>query len=142
MANPSPRTDHLERYQWEPGHSGNPAGRPPGRRLRDAINAQLQEKTRDGKTIADALAQVLVLGALQGKVQFLKLLLDRAWPPSLETALYGRLGSNSEEPTEKDREAVAERLDRLLAREYRRGQEEARTAPPRPPRQKSEERRH
>lgn len=29
MANPHPKTDHLRATAWQPGQTGNPAGRPP-----------------------------------------------------------------------------------------------------------------
>ena len=45
VGNPNPRTDHLEKYKFPPGKSGNPAGRQPGSKTRLA-EKMIQELER------------------------------------------------------------------------------------------------
>lgn len=69
--------------QFKPGQSGNPAGKPKGRsvtsRLRDLLDAvELGGKqVRDGKQVADLVAEVILKNALKGDHRFVTTLLDR-----------------------------------------------------------------
>ena len=75
------KTDHLKGFQFKPGESGNPSGRRKGSiELVGRIRQVLERKTPDGKTYADALAEVLVREAIRNPAKmwsFLKEFLDR-----------------------------------------------------------------
>jgi hypothetical protein len=73
-----------EQYRWKPGQSGNPKGRPPNIRTLTERMRGLLDETRvgktdlpDGMTVADAIARVLVNGALKGDVRLLAMVVDR-----------------------------------------------------------------
>lgn len=78
MANPNPRTEHLS--PWQPGQSGNPAGRPKGRTV-GAILRERLELARDddpATPLAERVAEVIVKEALAGDIRFVELLLNRS----------------------------------------------------------------
>jgi hypothetical protein len=50
-----------------PGRSGNPKGRPPTRGLVNALKARVAEVTDDGRSVEEALADVLINEALHGR---------------------------------------------------------------------------
>lgn len=52
---------------FRPGQSGNPKGRPPTRRLVNALKAALGEVRKDGRTMEQAIAGELVREALRGR---------------------------------------------------------------------------
>ena len=60
--------------QWQPGTSGNPAGRPPGSGKVAKLRAEIAEH------VPDIVAQ-LVESAKGGDVQAARLLLERVLPP-------------------------------------------------------------
>ncbi len=66
---------------FQPGQSGNPAGRPKGSRtrapLKDALNKYLNEKDKDGNLRLDVLAGKLYGMAIGGDVQAMKLIYER-----------------------------------------------------------------
>lgn len=64
------------RGRFQPGQSGNPAGRPVGARNKTTLAL---ESLLEGQ--AEALTQLAVQRALQGDMQALKLCLDRILPP-------------------------------------------------------------
>jgi hypothetical protein len=65
--------------QFEPGESGNPAGRPKRTRLTDALTVKLAENAPGAseETIAERIAQALVDEALNGNVQAIREIGDR-----------------------------------------------------------------
>lgn len=84
-AAPSPG-DRLKPYQWKPGQSGNPRGKPKGKvdllaRIRRELLRALPEGALgglpDGSVYADALARRIVIEACKGDFRFAKELIDR-----------------------------------------------------------------
>lgn len=76
----------ANQYAWPPGKSGNPGGRPKGKRISDAIKDYLQRPhpdDPDGNTLADIIGWRLAARAAGistgplGNVKTLELLLDR-----------------------------------------------------------------
>lgn len=68
--------------QWKPGQSGNPAGRPPNTRyISEILREKLLEKTSEGKTHAELIAEALIElskdAKMRGFVPAIKELLDR-----------------------------------------------------------------
>lgn len=68
-------------YQWLPGESGNPKGRPPNiKYISDYLREELQKVT-DGKTNAELIAEALIglskQPNMRGYVPAIKELLDR-----------------------------------------------------------------
>ena len=60
---------HGEPYRWKPGQSGNPGGRPKTAKLSEAYRAKLTAIVTgdsEGRTYAEAIADVLARRALQG----------------------------------------------------------------------------
>ena len=53
-------------YVWKPGQSGNPAGRPKKKPIRDAIRRLLNTIREDGLSNADVLALRAFAGAMDG----------------------------------------------------------------------------
>lgn len=80
--NTVPNTDSVKPWQFQPGQSGNPAGKPSGvkHKATQAVLALL-----DGET--EALTRKAVELALAGDTTALKLCLDRLAPPLKPTAL-------------------------------------------------------
>jgi hypothetical protein len=79
---PNPNPNYSTRFQ--PGQSGNPAGRPPGSksiagRLKDLLErAEISGKPIEGgKQVADLVADVIVERALKGDFRFMDLLVER-----------------------------------------------------------------
>lgn len=68
--------EHLKAYQFKPGQSGNPKGRPKRTALDDRL-AELLEADED--TQAGALAKALLIMALSGDTQAAKLVAERAY---------------------------------------------------------------
>ncbi len=71
------RTANLK--PWKPGQSGNPGGRPKRDAITAALRDQLQSKMpgRDERTVAEAIAFVLVKRALRGDVRAIREIMDR-----------------------------------------------------------------
>jgi hypothetical protein len=69
-------TEHLRPWQWKPGQSGNPKGRPKHKTLTELCREVLERETR-GKVTDEILAEVIVKNALTGKFPFVKELWDR-----------------------------------------------------------------
>jgi hypothetical protein len=74
-AAPSPH-DHLRQYQWKPGQSGNPNGRPKGQSVTSLLRELLGQE-HNKKKLAALLAERLLKDALQGKLGHIKEVLDR-----------------------------------------------------------------
>jgi len=70
------QADRIRPYQWKPGQSGNPNGRPKGESLTAKLRRVL-ETEHNGRAIADLIAERIVKEALSGKFPFAKELLDR-----------------------------------------------------------------
>jgi hypothetical protein len=76
MANPEPKTEHLEPTQWKEGQSGNPAGKPKGtKNLSTWIKEMLEDETFEAKlndgTIlkgapVKAIVSTLIIKAVNG----------------------------------------------------------------------------
>ena len=57
--------DSGKPYQWKPGQSGNPGGRPPGiLYISDRLRELLARDAGNGKTNADLVAEVILGGIL------------------------------------------------------------------------------
>jgi hypothetical protein len=80
----------LVPYQFKPGQSGNPAGRPKGRSLMDVIRERLEREMPDGELVIDKLADAIIARA-SCEWQFAKELLDRSDGPIPQT-IAGRDG--------------------------------------------------
>ena len=70
---PKGRADHLKEYQFTPGVSGNPGGRPKGavglnKRIERKLLAAIKDSP-DGSLIADALAAKIVQAMLKDPVK-------------------------------------------------------------------------
>lgn len=64
--NPNPRTDHLEPFQWAPGQSGNPAGKPKGaKHLSTWIQEMLHEEI-DFKVLVDREGRKAIYKSYKG----------------------------------------------------------------------------
>ena len=76
-----PRTPPPEKYRFTPGQSGNPGGRPKGTvNLTARIRKVLEREQKDGRKIADVLADVLVKETLKNPAKmgaFLRDFIDR-----------------------------------------------------------------
>ena len=78
---PDPRA-HLRKYQFKPGQSGNPSGRPKGSLgLWARIRKELKKQQPDGRIMADLVAEAFVRKVQEGDFRFLKELLDREEGP-------------------------------------------------------------
>jgi hypothetical protein len=69
------------RGQFNPGVSGNPGGRPAGRvsivEAMRRLAAMPMPKGKDGETVAERIAALVVMGAAQGDARMIALALDR-----------------------------------------------------------------
>lgn len=104
------RADHLKEYQFQPGQSGNPGGRPKGSvgiwaRIRKEM---LREVHADGTTLADLIAKAVVREAARGKFQFIKELIDRDEGPIPKELHHSGVGSFSEAMLEIEEAMKAE----------------------------------
>src|SRR5688500_3701595 len=72
---PNP-ADRLKPYQWKPGQSGNPGGRPKHESLTATLRRKLQEE-HHGKPLQAILVERLLQEALSVKYQFIRELFDR-----------------------------------------------------------------
>lgn len=66
-----------------PGQSGNPNGRPKGQSITARLRALLEkgeingQPIKDGKQVADVLAETILKGALKGDFRFAREILER-----------------------------------------------------------------
>jgi len=76
-----PKSDasHLKDYQFKPGESGNPGGRPKGSVNVSAILKRkfAEAKGKDGKTMAEMLVDVALAKALRGDFKVIDALFNR-----------------------------------------------------------------
>lgn len=79
MSDPSENTGPKQDTRFQPGQSGNPDGRPKGSRNKTTLAL---ENLLDGQ--AEALTQKAIELALDGKMDALRLCLDRLIPPRRE----------------------------------------------------------
>lgn len=70
----------LKPYHFQPGQSGNPAGRPKGTGLTDMLISALGEE-EDGKTAGRRLVDAAVSHALRGDFRFWDRIYDRVEGP-------------------------------------------------------------
>ncbi len=72
---------------WRRGQSGNPNGRPKGPTLTTLLRRILEatelcgEPTPGNRTVADCLAEAMIVHAIRGNVGYLKVILDRVEGP-------------------------------------------------------------
>lgn len=69
--------DKITAFQFKPGQSGNPGGRPKEKRLTEALRRKLAEPTADGRLYAEALAECLISLALDGDISAIREIADR-----------------------------------------------------------------
>lgn len=71
---------------WKKGQSGNPSGNRTGvkSRMRQAIEAALNEPRAGDLTVDDVIARKLTAMAEAGDLKAVELLLKRTWPEKLE----------------------------------------------------------
>lgn len=81
---PDRRAAHLERFQFKPGQSGNPGGRPKGRTLMGVLRELLEQEELSGqacppgKQVIDLVGEAFLWECLRrGNATLLKELLDR-----------------------------------------------------------------
>jgi hypothetical protein len=60
----------------EAGQSGNPGGRPKGRSVTGELR-ELLDNEHNGKRLSTILAELILKGGLQGRLDFLKEIIDR-----------------------------------------------------------------
>ena len=68
-----------EEYQFKPGQSGNPKGRPPKLPRLDDLLADILGEEKDGQTATEAILKRIRLQATQGNLKAAEMLLERAY---------------------------------------------------------------
>ncbi len=76
-------TSHLKQYQWKPGQSGNPLGKPPGsgsvvKWLKERLAGPALRRPDMFASLAQELANMILKHASRGNYNFVQLLLDKA----------------------------------------------------------------
>jgi len=106
-----PETDHLKPYQFKPGQSGNPKGRPARPSFESIVANILDEKipTTDMKK-REALARVFVDMMLQRNPAMMREYLLREWPAVLRHELSGEGGGPIEVTRTDEWDAFARAL--------------------------------
>lgn len=80
--------------RWKKGHSGNPKGRPKGTGVTDRIKAILDQETKNGGTVADAMARAAIRAALGGDFRFWQEIVNRSdgkVPDQIQSETDGRV---------------------------------------------------
>ena len=77
---PRRRTDHLRAYQWKPGVSGNPRGRPRKKIITEHLHDILGEEVAPGETRLEVLLRKLVDRAEAGDLRTFVEIGDRLDP--------------------------------------------------------------
>lgn len=72
VANPNPKTDHLESTKWKPGEAPNPKGYSRGRRATDALLALIDAENAD-----QDIARVWLEAMRRGDFRYFKEYIDR-----------------------------------------------------------------
>ena len=77
---------HIAPFSFKPGASGNPSGRPKGRRSPTAqLAAMITGNTLEGEKLRDAIAKRIIREAIvSADVNFMRLLLDRVDGPVIQ----------------------------------------------------------
>lgn len=71
--------ERLKKYQFQPGQSGNPSGRPAGRSITSALRALLTKpfpRDRQRRSYAEKIALALCNAAANGSVEAARLLAE------------------------------------------------------------------
>jgi len=76
------RGEHLKQYQWKPGQSGNPSGRPNGS---VSLAEQLKAALRRQPELAESIVRALVTEAITGNMMAIKEAFDRVDGKATET---------------------------------------------------------
>lgn len=75
-----PLNSHLKQYEFKPGQSGNPAGRPPNKKYLSELAREMLKETRkgdlSGKTTDELVVLALVKQALRGDTKAIGMLHD------------------------------------------------------------------
>lgn len=78
------KTEHIEKYKWKKGQSGNPKGRP--KKIPDlhtALASVMSEEQND-KTALDAILLRLRAEAMKGNIRAIELLMRYCYPNGIE----------------------------------------------------------
>lgn len=94
MSNPSPKTKHLEDTRWQPGQSGNPAGKPKGTRhistyIREMMeDDSFMQKLPNGRNLhgapAKAIVKTIIAKAANGDLRAFDLLCKYGYGAKIE----------------------------------------------------------
>jgi cell division GTPase FtsZ len=71
------RTRGIQPYQWKPGQTGNPKGRPRRKRITDALSEFLDAVDANGVSAAQKIAIAMIMQAMKGDIQHAKEILNR-----------------------------------------------------------------
>ena len=94
MGSEPKKAEWLEPYQWKPGQSGNPNGRPPNSRKLESYVSQVLDEEVNGVRRIEVLSRVIVDEMINGRNTALtKSIMDRLWPAMAQLALSGQDGS-------------------------------------------------
>lgn len=96
-----------------PGFSGNPLGRPKGRKITDEIDTLLAEEDpeSDGKTRAQLLAAAILKHALKGDARYAAMVMDRIEGKVPDIVITKGLDDMSTEELAKALRGVADAVD-------------------------------
>lgn len=96
-----------------PGFSGNPLGRPKGRKITDEIDTLLAERPdgTDGKTRAQLLAQAIFDHALKGDARYAAMVMERIEGKVPDIVITKGLDDMSTEELAKELRGVADAVD-------------------------------
>ena len=74
-----PNTDKIAPYQWKPGQSGNPAGRPKKAPELQLMMAAILSREANGKNEAEAIIETMVAAAKKGCIRSAEFLFNHTY---------------------------------------------------------------